>query len=210
MDRHEYRRQNERRDACRDKKLAEESHATKRWWQLRPTWWNIPSDRFAFFVAVFTGVLALVAIWQWSAMRQADQTTRESFSAVQRPFITAIGLNFSQQGYGASTPQYWLFQTVLENSGNTPTKNMTVTLFVSFDTPIVPNSPPDPADLKKDDETLPMITDYFIGPHGKIPVDAIALHFKTMEEMAQSRLTFFIYGIARYYDQFSNTPRTCD
>ena len=110
MDRHEYRRQNERRDACRDKKLAEESHATKRWWQWRPTWWNIPSDRFAFFVAVFTGVLALVAIWQWSAMRQADQTTRESFSAVQRPFITAIGLNFSQQGYGASTPQYWLFR----------------------------------------------------------------------------------------------------
>ena len=43
-------------------------------------------------------------------MRQADQTTRESFSAVQRPFITAIGLNFSQQGYGASTPQYWLFR----------------------------------------------------------------------------------------------------
>jgi hypothetical protein len=168
----------------------------------RATWVIAIAAVLTFGAAV---IQAVIFSRQLDAMRDADRTTRESFSAVQRPFVTALSLSFSKQNYGAATPQYWLFVTALENSGNTPTKAMTVTSSVSFDTPIVPDTPPDPAELKVGDENLPMVTDYFIGPHGKIGVDAISLHFKTMEEMAKSRLDFFVYGIARYRDQFSGT-----
>jgi hypothetical protein len=210
MDKKEYKRQNEQR-----KKQAQEKTFRERSFG----WWKTPSDRFAAFIALFTAVLAIVAYFQLDAMhstdkaihnqleamKEADRTTRESFSAVQRPFITALGLDYSQQGYGSNTPQYWLFTTHLENSGNTPTKGMTVTSSVSFDIPIVPDTPPDPTDLVKDDENPPMVTDYFVGPRGKIGVDAISLHFKTLDEMAKSRLDFYVYGIARYRDQFSGT-----
>lgn len=156
---------------------------------------------------VLVGILSFgAALLQWSALRDANRTTRESFSEVQRPFITATGLNITQQAYGATSPQYWEFQTTLENSGNTPTKNMTVTSSVSFSVPVVPDTGPDPANLTASEHPRPMSTDYFIGPRGKVGIWALSLHFKTAQEMAQSRSDFYIFGIARYWDQFSDTP----
>src|ERR1700691_4504816 len=73
---------------------------------------------------------------QLGAMKTADQTTRESFTAVQRPFIIAVSLDVSGQNYGAAAtekPRYLEFQTTLENTGNTPTNNMRVISSVSFD-----------------------------------------------------------------------------
>lgn len=168
-------------------------------------WLEYATAAFALVAALGSACAVIIGYWQWSTMTESNLINREAFGAVQRPFITTAGLNFSQQGYGTATPQYWAFATTLENSGNTPTKFMTVTSSVSFDTPIVPNTPPDPAELKTGDENLPMVSDYFIGPHGKIGIDAISLHNKTMEEMANARLNFFIYGIIHYRDQFSNS-----
>ncbi len=180
------------------------------------TMWNWLLDRperltalstFAIFLA--TAAAVGIGLAQWKALIRTDETTREAFSAVQRPFITAIGLDISQQAYGASPPQHWQYKIVLENSGNTPTKNMTVVSSVSFSVPIVPDTGPDPATLTPSggtDYLRPLSTDYFIGPHGKISIHAVSLSFKTLQEMARTRSDFFIDGIARYRDQFSNTP----
>jgi hypothetical protein len=64
IDRHEYKRQNENRAARVKAKQLEEIDAEKAWYERRPRWWNDPSDRFAFFVAAFTGALAFFSVWQ--------------------------------------------------------------------------------------------------------------------------------------------------
>jgi hypothetical protein len=164
--------------------------------------------RLTRWLVMWTAVLAIVAavttgvgIVQWRALLQADATTREAFTAVQRPFIVATSLTAVQE-----LPGYWSFQTILENTGSTPTKNMVVTSAVSFSVPILPDSPADPGELKKQsDQAYPTVTDYFIGPHGKVAVDAISLITKTLEEMAEKRADFFVHGIARYNDQFAET-----
>ncbi len=164
--------------------------------------------RLTRWLVIWTAVLAVVAaittgvgVIQWKALLKTDGTTREAFTAVQRPFIIAIGLAASQD-----LPGYWSFQTILENTGSTPTKNMTVTSAVSFSIPVLPDSPDDPEELTKlSSEAYPTVTDHFIGPHGKIVVDAISLVTKTLEEMADKRADFFVYGIARYNDQFAET-----
>ncbi|AUC97738.1 hypothetical protein CWS35_28440 [Bradyrhizobium sp. SK17] len=164
--------------------------------------------RLTRWLVIWTAVLAIVAVVttgvgyvQWRALLKTDGTTREAFTAVQRPFIIATGLAASQD-----LPGYWSFQTILENTGGTPTKNMTVTTAVSFSVPVLPDSPDDPGELKKQSsEAYPTVTNHFIGPHGKVAVDAISLITKTLEEMADNRADFFVYGIARYNDQFAET-----
>lgn len=164
--------------------------------------------RLTRWLVIWTAILAIVAaitagvgIVQWKALLQTDRTTREAFTAVQRPFIIATELAAVQD-----LPAYWSFQIILENTGSTPTKNMTVTSAVSFSVPILPDSPPDPEELKKQpDAAYPTITDHFIGPHGKVAIPAISLVVATLEEMANQRADFFVYGIARYNDDFNDT-----
>lgn len=151
---------------------------------------------------VLVGILtAGVGLIQWSALLRTDNTTREAFTAVQRPFITAVGLDISQEA-----AIYWRLRTILENTGSTPTKNMTVVSSVSFAVPVVPDTPSDPSELKKQtDDAYPTITDHFVGPHGKLGIDAISLATKTLEGMADARADFYVSGVARYSDQFSET-----
>lgn len=151
--------------------------------------------------AIVGAISASVAFIQWKALLKADATTREAFTAVQRPFIVAVGLN-SVQDLAA----YWTFQIVLENTGSTPTQNMSVTSSVSFSVPVLPDSPTDPAELKpQSTEAYPIVTDHFIGPHGKVVIDGVSLLTKTLEDMADRRADFFVYGIARYKDAFAET-----
>jgi hypothetical protein len=92
MNRHEYKRQNEEREARRkenffkesqEKKFREESEArlrmesdfNKSWrsyfkfLKWRPVWWKPPSDRFTALVAIFTGLLFAVSGCQLNAIR---------------------------------------------------------------------------------------------------------------------------------------------
>jgi hypothetical protein len=172
---------------------------------LRLTRWLVLWTAALAIVGVITaivgGITASVAYVQWKALLKTDSTTREAFTAVQRPFIVATNLEVTQD-----LPAYWSFRTILENTGSTPTKNMTVTSSVSFSVPILPDSPTDPMELKRQRNDLyPSVTDHFVGPHGKVGIEAISLITKTLEEMAEQRADFYVYGIARYNDQFAET-----
>jgi hypothetical protein len=164
--------------------------------------------RLTRWLVVWTAVLALVGIVtagvgivQWKALLKTDSTTREAFTAVQRPFIVATGLEAVQD-----LPLFWSFRTILENTGSTPTKNMTVISAVSFSVPVVPNSPMDPMELRgRSTDAYPTITDHFVGPHGKAGIEAISLIAQTLEEMAERRADFYVYGMAVYNDQFAAT-----
>lgn len=84
MDRHEYKRQNEERDARKKAKAFEKTNAESVWYRRRPKWWHTPSDRFNFLVASATTALAIFAIWQLLVMRgQLDAMERD-----QQPYVS--------------------------------------------------------------------------------------------------------------------------
>ena len=167
-------------------------------WLVR---WTAALAIVGIVTAIVGGITASVGYVQWKALLKTDSTTREAFTAVQRPFMIAMDLEIAQD-----LPIYWKFRTILENTGSTPTKNMTVTSSVSFSVPIVPDSPTDPFDLRRQPgEAYPTITDHFLGPHGTLRIEGISLTTKTLEDMAAARSDFYIYGVARYNDQFSET-----
>jgi hypothetical protein len=126
MDRHEYKRQNEQRDAHRKAKLFYETIANRRlqdgskWRRFIPAWWNIPSDRFAFFVALFTGVLVLVGYCQLNAISgqldamEADQRAWVSLNDNTEIRITAP-LTFEPAKGASMSINY-----VLRNTGRSP------------------------------------------------------------------------------------------
>lgn len=167
-------------------------------WMVR---WTAALAIVGLVTAIVGGITAGVAYVQWKALLRTDSTTREAFTAVQRPFLVATALDAVQD-----LPAYWTFRTVLENTGSTPTKNMTVTSSVSFSVPVLPDSPGDPSELRSQPtDAYPTMTDFFIGPHGRVAVEAVSLVTKTLEDMAEQRTDFFVYGIARYNDQFAET-----
>jgi hypothetical protein len=99
MERHEYKRQNQERDSKRQQKLAEERCTDRRWWQWRPRWWSVPSDRFSFFVAFFTGVLAIVSYFQLSALSGIDTKIGEQLSIVKEQAIAMERQSFGNRAF---------------------------------------------------------------------------------------------------------------
>jgi hypothetical protein len=107
MDRQEYQRQNKERDTSRENRIIEESKRNRRWWQWRPAWWDIPSERFAFFVVIFTGALVCVGYWQMSTMQgQLDAMERDQrpditlTDKVNQPYFLAVGGPLGKVGLG--------------------------------------------------------------------------------------------------------------
>jgi hypothetical protein len=130
MNRHEYKRQNEQRAAHIKAKHLEKMNAEKVWYQRRPKWWNTPSDRFGFFVAAFTGALALFSIWQLTVMRgqldamERDQQPNLSIADKYIPpqFIPAIG---DKGAIG------WAWE--ITNFGKGEAKDVTVDAFIRIE-----------------------------------------------------------------------------
>jgi hypothetical protein len=143
MDRHEYKRQNEQRDSNRKAKELEELQAEEvrkrgvlRW---RPVWWKIPSDRFGFFVAAFTGALAIFSVWQLIVIHgrlEAMETDKRPWLkvdvSVNKPII------FSEWGYakGINVP----LTINLKNYGQVPAVNVRVWPMMLPDHPNDPDS----------------------------------------------------------------------
>ena len=133
MNRHEYKRQNEERDARRQarileaKKLPEFRRGWRGYTRWRPTWWNTPADRFAFFVAVFTGALAIVAYFQLSAMRHTDDAINDQLKEMRLQTATTraqIRANVAPQGIVTRAVSQngvtgWTLNPTWKNTGGT-------------------------------------------------------------------------------------------
>jgi hypothetical protein len=127
MDRHEYKRQNEEREARIKAKILESSNTEKVWYRRRPKWWDIPSDRFGFLVAAFTGVLAFFSIWQLSVIRgQLDAMERD-----QQPYVW-IGDTFTYPHFtpsaGSKGGIIWAWNVT--NFGKGEARDLTVDAFL--------------------------------------------------------------------------------
>jgi hypothetical protein len=129
MDRTEYKRQNELREARAKARFLEEIESKKDWYQRRPPWWKTPSDRFGFFVALFTAALAFFSVWQLTVMRgQLDAMEKD-----QQPYIW-IGDKLPRPEFlpsiGSKGIIIWTWNVT--NFGKGPAKNVTIDAYLKI------------------------------------------------------------------------------
>ncbi len=170
------------------------------------------SIKWATWVIAFSAICsAVIAYYQWGALQHSDQTTRESFSAVQRAFVTGKDLQIVENPI-----LYWFFSIILENTGNTPTKNMEVCFKSGFSltelNDTIPRKTPsfapgDPEKICNQEKIVWPFQRIVLAPKGIIPVQGVGIPKKYIEEMAKNRSDGYIYGIAYYDDVFSGSKK---
>jgi hypothetical protein len=123
MDKEEYKRQNEERDTKKKTKSFRE-----RWFG----WWKTPSDRFAFFIALFTLALAVESYFQLDAMRHTDAAINEQLKEahIQNETTRAqIRANMAANGISISAISVsdnvigWEISPSWKNVGSTDARN---------------------------------------------------------------------------------------
>jgi hypothetical protein len=151
--------------------------------------------------------LVWVAYWQWDAMEKTDQTTRE----VNRAFVRGKELNIKKELLN------WFFTPIVENTGNTQTKNLEVFVDSIFDLndvsmPIPPRrqtpiyAPPDPQDIyrqkRKEIAEGTTFTRLTLGAKSAIPVGGVGPTMSQIDAMAKNDADGYVFGVIWYNDIF--------
>jgi hypothetical protein len=178
---------------------------------------------FATFVAAGVAAAATVTIALISYRSAED--AHIAYTAMRRAFVTLlpIQLDATVEGNG---DKIWTFTSTVENSGTTPTKNLTLYQFapcvssgservwIAID-PIshcnfrtkggkeLVSDPEDPAEaysMKGAD-----IRKYPLGPHAKVIVGRAAIYEAEINKLANESRPWYISGIVRYNDVFQGS-----
>jgi hypothetical protein len=161
---------------------------------------------------IVAGVSLCAAFLQWGALRRADDTTREAFTAVQRAFVTVGDLAIAPVVGDQGKTDLWQVTPIIENSGNTPTKNLRYLFSTSI------------ADAKyfKDapyinlvcaggipiSNLVPDFNHVVIGPKSKLPTtffNAPGVSSGTVEQVRAGNSFVIVQGVIRYDDILSDT-----
>jgi hypothetical protein len=113
MDRDSYQRQNQQRAAKR-----KEEFEWRKFWKWRPRWWRTPSDKFSFFVALFTAMLAVVAGIQAVLVGNQIQEMRDE----NRPWIYPKGISPQSSLVIKDDSATLVLQFMLTNTGHVPAR----------------------------------------------------------------------------------------
>jgi hypothetical protein len=203
----------EARKGAAEKKIREtlrEAEISKKWFFNHP-------DRivkYTGWLQLYTSVLATATILMFAGtittaliLSRADETTRESFTAVQRAFVFANELKVS---HGILLPIYWGFGVMTENSGNTPTKEME---YLTISDLALPNDPEDiflktPKEVYGHEPTLnqrrsgdllgPKAQMILVGSQTGLPDNVVA-------KMTTDRTNYYVRGVIHYHDVFRGT-----
>jgi hypothetical protein len=182
------------RNAARDARRAKQQKTP----QKEPWWFNQPLaiDRFTGWLQVYTLLLVIATTGSVFVLHNTDEKIRESYAAVQRPFVTAKEVIIDPD----MLPGYWMFGVRFENSGSTPTSEME---FVTIADRASPNDPEEafrnaPLGSKFPGLLGPKAQDIPIGSQSGLPA-------KSLEEMAKSRTAYYIRGVVHYRDLFKES-----
>jgi hypothetical protein len=171
-------------------------------------------------VIAVVGVLSIcAAVLQWRALLRTDETTRESFSAVQRAFITVTDVSVSRGNPdrypgGIQQSKFWMIGPIIENSGNTPTEHLrwmnalSVTLSPEQDADKVA------VDIEKNASADPSPWNYgILGPKAKMTLDYAGNPaflsdqvISGLPELDRKNGKILWQGVIRYHDIFPDTP----
>ena len=157
---------------------------------------------------------------------RTDETTREAFTAVQRAFVNVSELKIEKGKIlpgppgnpGTSEESAWWFTPMIQNTGNTPTKDMhflpiawcapgfSLAPAQAFGCEATPLPPTDPDNFVLERSTGHAV----LGPHSLIPIGGVGTPVPTIEVrlgIAQ-RTTggeWFVFGVIHYNDIFPHT-----
>jgi hypothetical protein len=140
------------------------------------------------------------------AAKDSAQVARDNLTSTRRAFvcfknITAepVMINSGLDGYKEA--QHWMFSPCWVNMGDTPTKNLTISVNWKVFEYQIPDDYDFPYDNRPNATTfIPMA----IGPKGEVICGAFALHYLRILEplMGFQDKNLYIWGEAIYYDIF--------
>jgi hypothetical protein len=125
--------------------------------------------------------------------------TLESYSGVQRPFVSIKSLEAKQD-----LPLYWNFNVVFRNSGNTQTQGMNYTVDLNCD--LAHGADPEELFRNPRPNSLPQHWYITLGPQTDTALPfgtEIGLPFSTIDRMAKERSFCSISGVVHYRDNFT-------
>jgi hypothetical protein len=181
----------------------EDRHET---WEWRRFWLEIGGVAIALIAAGILYGQQVVMQGQLTAMKIADRTTKESFTAVQRAFVFGKQLIVKKD----PMPPYWRFAVLVTNSGNTPTQAMDYLAVFGQD------SPGDPEDIfvntpkyiyGSPPATIQRRSGDLLGPHEDfiLLTSNVGLPAFAIASMAEKRQHFYFSGVIHYRDVFRDT-----
>ncbi len=169
--------------------------------------------RYTFWLMVFTGILAFVAMIQIYFLISADKTAARSSRATEkaaniahdalvtgnRAFVIpdAIGFLWHTDDKGANI--WWEIAPGWLNAGNTRTNGLTVNVNSYFEDAALPDNwsfPPYPGPS----------TTFFLGPKQSTRGDPIIKTGAELRAVKSGTKHLYIWGSARYKDIFTGTP----
>lgn len=157
-------------------------------------------------LVVFAGLqfCALVGqiVFLWFALREsrrAGDIARDAMIASNRAFVHHNGCRWLSHRHVTDGHIFWRIRPQWTNSGNTPTRQLTVHIrYQLSDVPL-----PDDFDFTIDEgpNTLPAA----IGPKGTIESSPFDIDGSDLVSVGQGRKHLYMWGIARYRDVFVDT-----
>ena len=157
-----------------------------------------------FTVLIFFATVAysVIALLQWTSMRESNKINRDSLVAVQRAFISfsvhVIPYATVPQNNRDRIPVIWQFDVPITNSGNTPTQSLQHAVHAVVLKDKISQSF-DFNDFKNGNAMFIGPKDSPVSKTNPIPIANIANSWKGTEHI-------YIYGWASYHDIFPNTP----
>jgi hypothetical protein len=196
--------------------------------------WFRPNNLIKYATVTFVGAYTIITLCLFLSTRDSNRSqlekitegnriAREAFVSTQRAFITVSqvkiemrdGLVPGETGKPGTKVQYWWFTPEIENSGNTPTKNLRYRPIAScgpralalgpkqaFYCPTDISGPEDPDDPSHD--TL-VPAKSVLGPHAKIPIGGVGVLPGFLQEISNTGFKWYIYGSIHYNDIFVNS-----
>lgn len=144
-------------------------------------------------------------------MKEATEDAHTALIAVQRAFVTVDELKIVGLPKDAIVPDLWEISPMLENGGNTNTKEMTffpaIGWFELKSSPIaaslVDSGDPDKVDLAfQEGKKFPAS----LGPKSSIPMNTYVITKEDAQNIRDGNLLVYILGQAKYRDIFDGTP----
>jgi hypothetical protein len=166
--------------------------------------------RYMDSVGFFTAVLCFVAWLQWQTFEKTDRTLRDTLDSTNitnRPFVFAKGVTIDPN----IVRGYWTFAIPIENSGNTPTREMDSLTISGL---VAPSDPEEvfirtPKSAYDAPGTIPQRwPGSLLGPKAQAHLlgSQTGMPAITISKMADDRQNYYISGVIHYRDAFAGTP----
>jgi hypothetical protein len=193
--------------------------------QERKHWLEYATGFFALVAALGSMSAVFVGYWQWSAMRENNKISRESFTSVQRAFVTISSFDTPIRlgdvpGQPGKLVKYWWFIPNIRNNGNTPTKDMQYFVGATCPREMTWSMPGrmaiacdftrqdilDPVDIFQKPAFKDMGSAAILGPQSAIGLGGIGITENSIQAILNG-YQMYLFGLVYYHDIFPDTPQ---